>query len=68
MSSQAGKGDSPRPYNPTAYAAGWDLIWGNRGKSQREAAPNEIVDGRKNLGNGAWQVVNQIDGQPVDTE
>jgi hypothetical protein len=33
MKSEAGKGDAPRPYSPTKYAVGWDLIFKKKGKS-----------------------------------
>lgn len=31
----AGKGSRPRPYNPSAYGAGWDRIFGSKKKAGR---------------------------------
>ena len=38
MKSEAGKGDTPRPYSPTKYAVGWDLIFKKKGKSPMKSS------------------------------
>lgn len=31
----AGKGDKPRPYDPKAFAAGWERIYGKKREDKR---------------------------------
>jgi hypothetical protein len=42
MTNQAGKGDTPRPYNPTAFDAGWERVFGC--KSPRNGNPGSETE------------------------